>query len=530
MALQSDTKVAPSGQPQAENRKRVAKNTLFLALRQLIVMAITLYTSRIVLEALGVVDYGVYNVVAGATYSFIFFSTSLSASTQRFLNFEMGRGNDAGVRRYFSLSLWTYLVLGGIVILVGSLFGPWLVYDVLVIPADSRTGALVVYYSMLVCLAITLVFSVYESVIIARENMKIYAYISILDAVLKLSIAFGVMFAPYKLITYGLLMVAALLVPKLVLAVYCYRKYPESRLERFWDKAMLKELLGFAGWNIYSGLVYIINDQGLNVVLNMYFGPVVNAARGIASQVHTAVMNFYTSFFTAVKPQIIKSYASRAFDEVLGLISFSTRTSVYLCWLLGLPVFLRTPQILGIWLTDVPEYAVSFVRWIILYGLAGTFPNPMQTLAQATGHLRKYSLLSMNTYLLAFPISVAAVMLGAPAWAVYPVLVSTRFLSTFVAIPVMRPYIEISFKWYILRVLGPIVPVAALSIVVSAFLDGICAFSFWGLALFGLTSVLTTSVLIVAFGLTRGERSSLVSKIGSFLSGRTPKNLGVGDR
>lgn len=495
------------------DKKRVAKNTVILAARQLLVMAIALFTSRIVLEALGVVDFGVYNVVAGATTSFVFFSISLAASTQRYLNFEMGRNNPEGVRRYFSLSLWAYTGLALIVVIIGSLFGPWLVYDILVIPESSRTGALVVYYSMLICLAISLIFSVYESAVIAHENMKIYAYISILDALMKLAIAYGVMVAPYKLITYGILMVAALLIPKAILAIYCYRKYPESHVERFWDKKMFKELVGFAGWNAYSGLVYIINDQGLNVVLNMYFGPVVNAARGIAQQVHTAVLNFCTNFFTAVRPQIIKTYAAGQFDEVRNLISFSTRTSFFLVWIIALPVIIRTPQILGIWLTEVPDYAVSFVRWTLAYGLAGTFFNPMQTLAQATGHLRKFSLISLNTYLLAFPVAILAVVLGSPAWGVYPILVFCRFMSGIVAIPALRKYIQISMTRYLAKALFPITFVIIITTILSLAINSLFMADFFGLVLMVLSSAAVTLFVTLFIGLTADERKGFLNKI-----------------
>lgn len=500
-----------------QDRRRIAKNTVFLAVRQLVVMFIALFTSRIVLEALGVVDYGVYNVVAGVTSSFVFFSVALSASTQRFLNFEMGRNNGQGVRRYFSLSLWSYSGLALLVVLIGSALGPWFVYDILVIPRESLTAALWVYYSMLLCLAITLVFSVYESMLIAHENMKIYAWLSILEAVMKLAIAYSVMIAPHKLITYGLLMVAALLIPKIVMVVYCLRKYPNSHAERFWDRKMFRELFSFAGWNAYSGIVYIVNDQGLNVALNIYFGPVVNAARGVAQQVLTSVLNFNISFFTAVRPQIVKLYASRAFDEVRNLLSFSTRISFYLIWIISLPVMLRAGQILSIWLTEVPGHAVGFVQWSIAYGLAGAFFNPSQALAQATGHLKRYSIFSINTYLLAFPIAIAFIALGAPAWTIYPVLSVMRLASAFVGIRVIRPYIMIRWNWMFRKMVWPIIPVAVLSLLISFVLDMLCSSSIWGLLIFAALSVLTTSPVILMFGLTRDERTDAVEKIKKIL-------------
>lgn len=495
------------------NRKRVAKNTVYLAIRQLIVMAITLYTSRIILEALGVVDFGVYNVVAGVTMTFTFISVPLSTSAQRFLNFEMGKGNVERMSQYFNLSLKVFARFALIIIAIGACLGPWLVYKVLVIPPSSHTGAMVVYYSMLFYLASLLIFSVYEGVVIAHEDMKQYAMIYILEAVMKLAVAFCVLVLPDKLATYGVLLALASLVPRIILAVYCHRRYAECRFIRIKDRSMSGELIKFAGWNIYSGLVYIVNEQGLNIVLNLFFGPVVNAARGIAAQVQSAVVNFCNNFFTAVKPQIFKSYSVGDYKEMEALISLSTRTSAYLTWIIGLPIFLRADQLLGIWLTEVPEYAVTFARWVIFYGVAGTFFNPMQTLAQATGDLKKFSMVSLNVYLAAFPVSIILVVLGAPAWSVYPVIVGMRFLSAVVAIPVLHRYVPLTLGWYTLRVLAPIAGVLVISYVLSASIDGIFARTFWGLFLLGMVSVLITMAVSVLIGLSGSERSSILRRL-----------------
>lgn len=495
------------------NHARIAKNTLFLSLRQLLVMGIALYTSRVILAALGVEDFGIYNVVAGVSTSFLFFSLTLSTSTQRFLSYEMGRGDDNRVRRIFSVCLWSYAAIGAIVALIGAAIGPWLVYDVLNIPPDRMGAALVVFYAMIVSMALTLVFSVYEAVLISRENMKIYAYFGILDAVMKLAIAYIVMVVPQKLITYGLLMVVAMLLPKIIMVVYCYRHYPESHAERIWDKNLLKELFSFAGLNIYSGLVWIINDQGLNVVLNIFFGPVVNAARGVAQQVNSAVVNFSNSFFTAVRPQIIKSYAAKELDEVIKLVSLSSRGSLYLIWVLALPIMLYTPYILSLWLEVVPDHTVAFVRWTLVFMLVNTLYNPLQTVSQATGDLKKFTLYAVNGYLLAFPVAAVILLAGAPAWSVYPVLIITRFLTDLIPLYTLRPYIVIKLAPYITDIIVPIVLVVGTSLAISWGLSLIFPQTFISFAAFACLSVLTTLAVIFLLGLKHTERKAIIAKV-----------------
>lgn len=499
--------------PDINNRKRIARNSLFLALRQLLVMVIALFTSRVILDALGVVDFGVYNVVAGATASFVFFGITLATSTQRFLNVEMGRGNPEGVKRYFTISLWLYIIIAAVVLVAGIATGPWLVYDILEIPDTSRHAALIVFDAMIVSLAITFVFSVYESVLIARENMKIYAYLSIIDALVKLATAYIVTVVPDKLITYGLLMVLAMFIPKLILAIYCLRHYPESHPLKIWEPELLKELLKFAGWNIYSGLVYVFNDQGVNIALNLYFGPVVNAARGVTQQVYTAVVNFALNFFTAVRPQIYVAYAARAYEQVLDLISFSSRTSTYIVWALGLPILVRTPEILSLWLVDVPGYAVVFVRWGILYGLINAIFNPVQAAMQATGNLKQFSLVSINVFLGSFPAALIMLAIGAPAWTVYTCLCAGRFLSILITIPMLRPYIGITFGWYMRRCLMPGSAVMLLSTLISIGFDRLFGLTFGGLVLFALATVVTTLTTMVFIGLTGDERAKVLAKI-----------------
>lgn len=481
-------------------------------------MFIALYTSRVILEALGEVDFGVYNVVAGVSVSFVFFSATLATSTQRFLSYEIGRGNQGRVRRVFSVSFWTMCAVAAVVIIVGFATGPWLVYDVLNIPPDRKAAALIVFFSMIVAMGIMLVFTVFEAVLIARENMKIYAYIGILDAVMKLTIAYVVMVAPEKLITYGLLMVVALLMPKLIMLLYCRRHYPESLPERVWDVSRLKVFLRFVGWNIYEGLVWVINSEGINVVLNIFFGPIVNAARGVTQQVNGAVVNFAINFFTAVRPQIVKSYAAGKFEEARQLLYMGSRGSFFIIWVLCLPIIIRAPYVLSLWLVEVPEYTVVFIRWTFAFLLVNSLQPPTAALTQATGELKRFMMISMNAYLVAFPTAAIVLALGGPAWSVYPVLIIARFVSILLGLYTLRPFVLIRYRDYTLKVLLPILAVTVATLVVSEGFNSIIPDTFLGLVIFAIISVVTTLVAIAFIGLTRSERAAAFAKIKTLLS------------
>lgn len=497
----------------AANHARIARNTIFLSLRQILVMGIALYTSRVILEALGVTDFGVYNVVAGLSASFGFFSLALQSSTQRFLSVEMVRDGGSGLRHVFSVNFWLYLILAAIVIVVGAAVGPWLVYNVLNIPEMSCGAALVVFYAMVVSLAITLVAAVYDSVLIANENMKIFAYFGIFDAVTKLLIAYIVTVTPEKLMTYGLLMVVAILIPKVVMVVYCIRHYPECRPQRVMDMVTLRETFSFAGWNIYSGLAWMINEQGLNIALNIFFGPVVNAARGVAQQVNSAVVNFSNNFTVAIRPQIIKSYAVGDMDEERRLLSMASRGAFFLMWILALPIMVRIDYILSIWLVVVPPATSLFVCWTLAFLLVNTLNIPVQNVVHATGDLKRYSLLGVNAFILACPVAVGILALGAPAWSIYPVLIVGRIASTIIPLYTLRPYITIRLSDYVRRIIAPILAVVVLSLASAVGIDMLLPDTFAGLVVFGLLTFAMTLVVTAYVGITASERYVVADKI-----------------
>lgn len=495
------------------SNKRIAKNTILLYIRMLVVMGVTLFTSRVILIALGVDDFGIYNVVGGLSSSFVFFSTALTNSTQRFLNFEIGAHSDDQVKNVFNLSLLMYGCIAVCVVIMGLSIGGWIVKTQLVIPSDKLQAATIVLYAMVVSLGLTFVFSVYESVLIARENMKIYAYLGVFDAFAKLSIAYCIMCVKNKLVVYAILMILVQLVPKIIMVVYCTRKYPECQPRFYWNKELFKNMFGFAGWNMYGSGVWMINEQGINIVLNMFFGPVVNAARGVAVQVSNAVNNFSTNFFVAVRPQLIKRYAAGELQSMKSLIYSSSRFSFYLLWILCLPLILRADYVLSIWLKIVPEYAVPFVQWILIYSLVNVLNNPLWTAISATGNLKRTVIIGSNLFLLVFPASYFAIKLGINPVIVYPLLAIGRVAFLLVTIINLKKYIGITIKEYIVRVVCPILFCISPVIISMCYINTLFDLTFFNLVLVVLCSTILCLISIFYLGITENERLWLLGRL-----------------
>ena len=496
----------------ASKHGRVAKNTLFLYIRQILVMVIALYTSRIIIEALGIIEYGVYNVVAGVSTTFIFFSVSLASSTQRFLNFTMARGDALELRRVFSQSFWLYVILAALVLIVGVSVGYWLVNDVLVIPKHLVGRALIVFYLMIISLALTVVGSVFESVVISRENMKIYAYMGIFDAVFKLAVAFITFVVPDKLVVYAALMVVAMLVPKIILTVYCLRHYPESKPIKVWDKSLIARMLGFTGWNVYGSLVYVFSEQGINVALNMMFGPVVNAARGIAMQVNSATNSLSTNFFVALRPQLIKTYAEGDMSSERSLFSLASRGSFFLVSCLAIPLIGRMDSVLNLWLGEVPDYSVSFVSWTLIFITFNALNNPLRAVVHATGDIRRSAVEGDTIYFLGLPAGIIMLLLGFPAWTVYPCAIVARLASNLTFLRIVRRAIGLPGNFYTKEIALPIFLATIVSCGWTFCADIICPSGVLGLIGYGAISFAGCIAADFFLGISKDERTNVINR------------------
>lgn len=389
----------------SQNNKRIAKNTLMLYVRMLLIMAVSLYTSRVILQALGVEDFGLYNVVGGVVVLFTFINNAMVTSTQRFLNFEIGRNNLDEARKVFSASLNIHIIIAGAFLLLAETVGLWFLNRYIQIPEGREIAANWVYQFSIIVSILNIIRSPYNAAIIAHEHMSFYAYVSIIEVILKLAIVYMVYLFADRLIAYAFLMMMVTLIVLGVYYIFCKRKYEICRYKFEYDRKRYMALASFSGWSLFGSLANMGASQGINIILNMFFGVSVNAAMGIANQVNAAVYQFVSSFQTAFNPQIIKSYAAGDRTYFISLIMNTSRYSFLLLFLLALPIYICCPEILSIWLGTVPEYAVEFCRLMILFLLIDAVQGPLWVSAQATGKIRNYQVLMSVLILLNLPIT-----------------------------------------------------------------------------------------------------------------------------
>ena len=497
---------------EAHNNKRIAKNTAFLYTGMIVRMFVAFYTSRLVLDALGVDDFGIYNVVGGAAVMFVFFSSSLTNATQRYLNYEMATGTPERVRQIFNQNFLIYAAICLLTLLVGGIIGNWLVEDVLVIGAGRIEAAKAVLWASLFSLIFSLMGSVYESVLVARENMKAFAYVNVFEALLRLGVAFSIQFVPAdRLICYAIFIALAEVISKSIIILYCRRLYPETRLLWFFDWRLVRELFAFIGWNLYSGAAWMAVEQGFNIFLNLFFGPAVNAARGIALQVNLAVNNFSLNFYKAVQPQIVKTYASRELQQFYTLISSSSRLSFFLLLMLCVPLILRSDYVLQLWLTDVPPYTSQFVEWVLIYSLVFSLNTPLWTAIQAVGHLRATSLYGNTVYLLALPATYVLLKLGFPPYSIFQMLVVVRILYLIIAIRMLNRHVDFPLSSYCRHIVLPILLVSVVSVLPAVIINHFLPDNFGGLVVLCFAYVLILLPTAYFLGVTPQERVYLLS-------------------
>jgi O-antigen/teichoic acid export membrane protein len=420
-------------------------------------MLIGLYTSRVILKTLGVADYGTYNLVGGVISMFSILTSSLSTAISRFITFELGKGQGERLNRVFSTSVNVQLILGGVVVLLGETIGVWFLNTHLQIPADRMVAANWVLQCAIASFVLGLLMVPYNASLIAHENMNIFAYISILEAVLKLAIVFALYISPYdKLITYAMLLFAVSCLIRWIYASYCKQHYEECKFRLVYDKSLLKGMTGFAGWHILSDGSWALNNYGINVLLNIFFGPVtglvLNAARGIATQVDNIVQSFVRNFMTALNPQITKSYAAGDFEYMHKLVFAGAKYSFFLMMFFTIPILLETDLILELWLDIVPDYTVVFVRLTLLSSMCVILGNTLITSILATGKIRNYELVIGGMALSVFPITWMAFKLGASPVATYVIYFCTYFMMIFVRLYMVKDLIHISAWSYVKEV------------------------------------------------------------------------------
>lgn len=499
-----------------QNNKRIAKNTLLLYVRMFFMMAVSLYTSRVVLNALGVEDFGIYNVVGGVVAMFSMLSGSLSAAISRFITYELGKGNQEKLTSIFSSAVTIQLGLGLVILLVAEAVGVWFLNVKMNIPEERIVAANWVFQLSILTFIINLVSIPYNAAIIAHEKMSAFAYISIVLAVGKLIIAYLVIVSPIDtLIFYASLMCALAIIVRFIYGSYCKCHFLECTYHFIWDKNLLKQMFGFAGWNFIGASSAVLRDQGGNIVINLFCGPTVNAARGIASQVNNAINGFVINFMMALNPQITKSYASGDRDYMMRLIYQGARLSFYMLLLLSLPVLINTHYILVLWLKIVPEHAVNFVQLILIFAMCESISQPLITAMLATGKIRNYQLIVGGLQILNLPVSYVLLRLGCFPETVMIVAIVLSLACLLARLILLRKMIGLSARKYIKKVCLNILIVTVISAILPALVSWYADETFLNFLLICLLALTCTLFSVFFVGCNKDERSFVFSKIQS---------------
>ena len=496
------------------NNKRIAKNTLLLYFRMLFMMAVSLYTSRVVLNALGVEDFGIYNVVGGVVAMFSMLSGSLSAAITRFITYELGTGNKENLKKIFSSSVTIQIGLAVLIIVLAEAVGVWFLNVKMNIPDARMAAANWVFQFSILTFAINLISVPYNASIIAHERMSAFAYISILEAIGKLVIAFLIVISPMdKLIFYAILMCAVALIVRFTYGAYCKHHFEECTYHFIFDKELLKRMFGFAGWNFIGATSAVLRDQGGNVVINLFCGPAVNAARGIAFQVNTAISGFVANFMTALNPQITKSYAAGDKDYMMTLIYQGARLSFYMLLLLSLPVLVNTHYILGLWLKIVPDHAVLFVQLVLIFAMSESISNPLITAMLATGKIRNYQLVVGGLQMMNLPVSYLLLRMGMFPEVVIVVAIVISQCCLAARLVMLRGMIGLSVRKYMKKVYINVLVVTVIAAILPFLLSTKLEESFLNFVLLCFVALICTGTTIYYIGCNKTEQQFVLNKL-----------------
>lgn len=511
----------PPTESSTSKNKRIAKNTLLLYARSLCTMVISLFTSRLTLEALGVDNFGVYNVVGGLVGLFSIISGTITNSISRFLTYGLGKQDPKQLRILFSTSVNIQLALCVIIILFGETIGLWFVTQKLNIPSESIYAAHWVFQCSILTFCVGLLSAPYNACIIAHEKMGIFAYMTIFDVVLKLIFVCLLFITPFNvLITYAVALMLISLMGRIIYGAYCIRHFEECHYQRIFDKSIFKEMATFAGWSFFGNTTYIVNTQGINMIINIFFGVTLNATRGIVSQVDVAVLTLINSFTTAFTPQIIKSYAEGNIPYFNSLITRGTKFTIFLFILIVIPLEIEAPYVLHLWLKEIPPYSVLFLRLWLICSCISQMGVSSNTAIMATGKIKKYQITITFVGCLVFPLSLIAYYFGAPPEATYLFFIPIYIIILYLKMIFMKSLFGLSLHTYIKKAVLPIFNVSILAIPLPMALAIFMPDGLLELILVILTSLLTTSATIYLFGLDRNERILISTKINSFVQRR----------
>lgn len=509
------------------SNKRIAKNTLFLYIRMAIVLVVSLYTTREVLHALGAEDYGIYNVVAGFVALFASLNTSLSSAANRFYNHAIGEGKENGVSKVYSSTLIIQLVFALIIFLLVEAVGIWYVNSKMVIPADRLFVAKILFQYSVVSLVLLIIQIPYSAAVLAYERMDFYAVVSILDALLKLGIVFLIKRSSLdKLLFYGTLMLVIHIINFLMYAIYAKVSFKELHIIRPIEKKITRSMLSFSGWSLLEPVAYSLRGQGTNMVFNYYFGPLVNAANGIASQISSAIHQFTGNFSIAFRPQIIQSYASGEYERSKRLVFSMSKINYFLQLMLIVPLSVEINYILHLWLGDtVPEYAASFAVFILIVRTINTLNSPLSNLVSATGNIKRYKTASAILVCSIVPLSIILLQMGLNPNSAYIGMVVITVINQFVCIKnTCRVFPYLSGKEYCTKILFPCIRHTFLVVIIPLLLPLLMSTSFLRLVLSCSASLAITCLSAYYWNLDDNEKKIFKNMFTSFKQRLLKKN------
>lgn len=498
-------------------KKRIAKNTVMLYIRMALTMLVGLYTSRIVLNGLGITDYGIYNVVGGVVTMLGFFSSSITTSTQRFLNIGMEKRDKYSLETIFSTSVNIHAIIGIITVILLETIGLWFVIYKLQIPDAQRSAAIFVYHCSVISFFISIISTPYNAAIIAYERMSIFAIMSIIECALKLAVAFIILCSiNNRLRLYAILLLIVTIIMRFTYSSYCSRKLPGIKYILTWQRKLIKEMASFSGWMIFGCISDLLGSQGVNLLINIFFGPALNAARAIGVQVQSAVSQFYTSFTVSVNPQITKSYAAKDYKYSNQLVFVASKMTFYLMLIIIIPFILRADEILILWLKQIPDYTPAIVSLILVEALIRSSYNPLAQIIQASGKIRIYQLSIALLFILNFIGTYLLFKSGQSVITAFILAVAIALTGLFTRLIVMKREIAFPMLEYLKDVSGRIYIVLIISFIINYYINKILSSDFVGILILILITLIINTFLMWLIGLTSFERDytkNLISTI-----------------
>lgn len=504
----------------ASNNKRIAKNTLLLYFRMFFIMIVNLYTSRIVLQVLGVNDFGIYNIVGGVIVLFSFFNNALLTSTQRFLNYEIGQNDLEAQKKIFKTSMSIYLLFALIIFLLAESLGLWFLNTQLNIPNDRMKATNWVFQFSLVTFIINVIRIPYNATVIAQEKMSFYAYLSIVEVILKLLIVYLLLMIAFdKLVVYASLITAVTAIIWIAYRSYCLKQFTTCQFSFYYDKETYHKMLSFSGWSFFGSVTNLSVNQGVNILLNIFYGVTISASVGISNQIRGAINNFLVNFQIAFNPQIVKSYANKENERFQTLIIYSSKYSYYLMFLICIPFCINARFIILKWLGVLSDYLIEFTIGSLFILIVDSISAPLGFAIQATGNIKKYQIIYSCISLLQFPLSYLLLKMGFSPIYVFVSWCVISLINYCWKICFVTNQINMSTCIYVRKVIAPILVTSGASIATLYFFPIPIQAKTWTHFISSTLFIIIYLLIIIGItGLNKKEKSFFINLVKTKIS------------